>query len=168
MPDIFPPESLDVTTGPLPASRKIHVAGTHHPDIRVAMREIAVDPSANEPPLRVYDTSGPYTDPLHPTDIRRGLPALRAGWIDSRGDVEAYEGRDPKPASAAGSRPYWAPRSPRGTASKRAGTTISRFPAGTAGSCSPRAPTCSTWVASRPAPAPPGCRPRRSCAGCCR
>ncbi|WP_043340299.1 phosphomethylpyrimidine synthase ThiC [Belnapia moabensis] len=97
MPDIFPPETLEVTTGPLPASRKIHVAGTHHPDIRVAMREIALDPSANEPPLRVYDTSGPYTDPLHPTDIRRGLPPLRAGWIESRGDVEAYDGRDPKP-----------------------------------------------------------------------
>jgi phosphomethylpyrimidine synthase len=97
MPDIFPPETLEVTTGPLPASRKIHIAGTHHPDIRVAMREIALDPSAKEPPLRVYDTSGPYTDPLHPTDIRRGLPALRAGWIEARGDVEAYEGRDPKP-----------------------------------------------------------------------
>jgi phosphomethylpyrimidine synthase len=97
MPDIFPPESLEVTTGPLPASRKIHIAGAHHPGIRVAMREIALDPSAKEPPLRVYDTSGPYTDPLHPTDIRRGLPALRADWIEARGDVEAYEGRDPRP-----------------------------------------------------------------------
>ena len=97
MPDIFPTETLEVTTGPLPASRKIHIAGTHHPEIRVAMREIALDPSANEPPLRVYDTSGPYTDPLHPTDIRRGLPGLRAGWIEARGDVEAYAGRDPKP-----------------------------------------------------------------------
>ena len=97
MPDIFPPESLEVTTGPLPASRKVHIAGAHHPDIRVAMREIALDPSAKEPPLRVYDTSGPYTDPLHPTDIRRGLPALRAGWIEARGDVEAYAGRDPRP-----------------------------------------------------------------------
>ncbi|MBL6077739.1 phosphomethylpyrimidine synthase ThiC [Belnapia sp. T18] len=97
MPDIFPTETLEVTTGPLPASRKIHIAGTHHPDIRVAMREIALDPSANEPPLRVYDTSGPYTDTTYQADIRRGLPALRAGWIEARGDVEAYPGRDPKP-----------------------------------------------------------------------
>ncbi|MBL6457263.1 phosphomethylpyrimidine synthase ThiC [Belnapia sp. T6] len=97
MPDIFPPETLEVTTGPLPASRKIHIAGIQHPEIRVAMREIAVDPSANEPPLRVYDTSGPYTDPDYFADIRRGLPAHRAPWIEARGDVEAYEGREPKP-----------------------------------------------------------------------
>ncbi|SDB61990.1 phosphomethylpyrimidine synthase ThiC [Belnapia rosea] len=97
MPDIFPTESLEVTTGPLPASRKIHIAGTHHPGIRVAMREIALDPSAKEPPLRVYDTSGPYTDATYQADIRRGLPGLRAAWIEARGDVEAYAGRDPKP-----------------------------------------------------------------------
>ncbi len=97
MPDIFPTESLEVTTGPLPASRKIHIAGTHHPGIRVAMREIALDPSAKEPPLRVYDTSGPYTDDAYQADIRRGLPGLRAAWIEARGDVEAYAGRDPKP-----------------------------------------------------------------------
>ena len=80
MPDIFPTEALDVTTGPLPASRKVHIAGTHHPDIRVAMREIDLDPSANEPPLRVYDPSGPYTDAGYVADIRRGLPALRQDW----------------------------------------------------------------------------------------
>jgi phosphomethylpyrimidine synthase len=97
MPDIFPTEALDVTTGPLPASRKVHIAGTHHPDIRVAMREIDLDPSANEPPLRVYDPSGPYTDAGYVADIRRGLPALRQSWIEARGDVESYEGRDPKP-----------------------------------------------------------------------
>jgi phosphomethylpyrimidine synthase len=97
MPDIFPTEALDVTTGPLPASHKVHIAGTHHPDIRVAMREIDLDPSANEPPLRVYDPSGPYTDAGYVADIRRGLPALRQSWIEARGDVESYEGRDPKP-----------------------------------------------------------------------
>jgi phosphomethylpyrimidine synthase len=97
MPDIFPPETLEVTTGPLPASRKVHIAGTHHPDLRVAMREIDLAPSAKEPPLRVYDTSGPYTDPDYHADIRRGLPALRQGWIERRGDVEAYAGRAPKP-----------------------------------------------------------------------
>jgi phosphomethylpyrimidine synthase len=97
MPDIFPPETLEVTTGPLPASRKVHIAGTHHPDLRVAMREIELAPSAKEPPLRVYDTSGPYTDPDYHADIRRGLPALRQGWIERSGDVEAYAGRAPKP-----------------------------------------------------------------------
>jgi phosphomethylpyrimidine synthase len=97
MPDTLPPEILQVTTGPLPASRKVHVAGRLHPCLRVAMREIDVSPSAQEPPLRVYDPSGPYTDPEHRADIRRGLPALRQPWILGRGDVAAYAGRDPQP-----------------------------------------------------------------------
>ncbi|MCB4822666.1 phosphomethylpyrimidine synthase ThiC [Roseicella aerolata] len=95
MPDTLPPDLLQVTTGPLPASRKLHVPGVLHPDLRVAMREIAV--GGGEAPLRVYDPSGPYTDPAQPTDIRRGLPGLRRAWIEGRGDVEAYEGREPKP-----------------------------------------------------------------------
>jgi len=98
MPDTLPPEPLPVTTGPLPASRKVHVAGERHRDLRVAMREINLAAAAQEPPLRVYDTSGPYTDPDHHADIRRGLPPLRAGWIAARGDVVAYHGRDPQPA----------------------------------------------------------------------
>jgi phosphomethylpyrimidine synthase len=97
LPDHLPPETLAVTTGPLPASRKLHVPGVRHPCLRVAMREIELAPSAGEAPLRVYDTSGPYTDPGHLTDIRRGLPALRQGWIEARGDTEAYSGRDPQP-----------------------------------------------------------------------
>ncbi|MEM8878004.1 MAG: phosphomethylpyrimidine synthase ThiC [Pseudomonadota bacterium] len=88
----------NITTGPLPASRKIHVAGNLHPDIRVPMREITVHPSAGEPPLAVYDTSGPYTDPDTKTDITAGLGRLRQNWILARGDVENYEGR---PVSAA-------------------------------------------------------------------
>ena len=52
-----------ITTGELPASRKIYVNGTLHPDVRVPMREISVHPTAGEPPLPVYDSSGPYTDP---------------------------------------------------------------------------------------------------------
>ncbi len=95
MPDTLPPDLLQVTTGPLPASRKLHVPGVLHPDLRVAMREIAV--GGGEPPLRVYDPSGPYTDPAQPTDIHRGLPELRRAWIEGRGDVEAYHGRAPKP-----------------------------------------------------------------------
>ena len=54
-----------VTTGPLPASTKVHKPGTLHPHIRVPMREIAVHPTAGEPPVTVYDSSGPYTDPAH-------------------------------------------------------------------------------------------------------
>jgi phosphomethylpyrimidine synthase len=77
---------------PLPASRKIYVQGTLA-GIRVPMREIAQTdtPAAmgaeTNPPLAVYDTSGPYTDPAASIDIRHGLPGLRAPWIDARNDT---------------------------------------------------------------------------------
>ena len=87
----------NITTGGLPASRKIHVKGTLHPDLRVPMREISVHPTAGEPPLPVYDSSGPYTDPDVTTDIKQGLAPLRRAWILARGDVEKYEGRQIKP-----------------------------------------------------------------------
>ncbi len=90
-------QSFKVSTGALPASRKIYVPGERHPDLRVPMREIEVSPSANEPPVRVYDTSGPYTDPAVAIDIRAGLPPLRESWIRSRSDVEATSGRAVKP-----------------------------------------------------------------------
>ena len=61
--------SFSVTTGPLPGSRKVYRSGEIHPDLRVPMREIALHPSANEPPVTVYDTSGPYTDPEAAIDI---------------------------------------------------------------------------------------------------
>ncbi|HTP99386.1 MAG TPA: phosphomethylpyrimidine synthase ThiC, partial [Casimicrobiaceae bacterium] len=82
---------------PLPASRKIYVQGTR-PDVRVPMREIAqTDTPASfgaekNPPLAVYDCSGPYTDPDVRIDIRKGLPALRAGWIAERGDTIELDG----------------------------------------------------------------------------
>ncbi|MDB5414160.1 MAG: thiC [Rubritepida sp.] len=95
MPDHLPPQSPAVTTGPLPASLKLHIAGQIHPDIRVAMRQISV--SGGEPPLRVYDTSGPYTDIGYSTDIGRGLPAHRHDWIVARGDVEHIAGREQRP-----------------------------------------------------------------------
>ena len=97
MADINSKLDVPVTTGPLPGSRKIHVAGTLHPEIRVAMREVALDPSANEPPLRIYDSSGPYTDAAAQIDIAAGLPPLRRAWIEARGDVERYQGREVKP-----------------------------------------------------------------------
>jgi phosphomethylpyrimidine synthase len=90
-------EELRVTTGPFPASRKVHARGKVHPEISVAMREIDLDPSASEPPVRAYDTSGPYSDPTIQIDINRGLPELRKPWILARGDVEFYEGREVKP-----------------------------------------------------------------------
>lgn len=89
--------TLNVTTGALPASRKVYRPGTLHPQIRVPMREIELHPSADEPPLTVYDSSGPYTDPQAGIDIARGLPRLREGWIAARGDVEAYDGRIVRP-----------------------------------------------------------------------
>ncbi|QCI96886.1 phosphomethylpyrimidine synthase ThiC [Agrobacterium larrymoorei] len=89
--------SPTVTTGPLPASTKVYKPGVVHPHIRVPMREIAVHPTAGEPPVTVYDSSGPYTDPSHLLDIDGGLPRLRQQWVLERGDVERYEGRHVKP-----------------------------------------------------------------------
>jgi phosphomethylpyrimidine synthase len=97
MPDGNPNPNFTVSTGPLPASRKIHVPGKLHPDVKVAMREIELTPSANEPSVRVYDSSGAYTDPNATIDITRGLPGLRSAWIRGRGDVEEYDGRTVKP-----------------------------------------------------------------------
>jgi phosphomethylpyrimidine synthase len=81
-----------ITTGGLPASSKIHLRGELHGDIRVPMRQISLD---GEPPLNVYDSSGPYTDPalLPSLDIACGLPAMRTDWQHARGDVESYAGR---------------------------------------------------------------------------
>ena len=84
---------LHVVSESLPASRKIYRPGVLHPQLRVPMREIELHPSAAEPPLSVYDTSGPYTDPAVTIDIDQGLPRLRAPWIVARGDVESYPGR---------------------------------------------------------------------------
>ncbi|MCP4824135.1 MAG: phosphomethylpyrimidine synthase ThiC [Shimia sp.] len=86
-----------ITDGSLPASRKIYVDGKIHSDLRVPMREISVHPSADEPPLPVYDSSGPYTDSEVITDITQGLAPLRRKWIVARGDVESYVGRQTKP-----------------------------------------------------------------------
>ena len=70
-----------VTTGPLSGSRKIYSAPDGHADLRVPLREIAL---SGEEPFRVYDTSGPYTDPDAGIDVKRGLPPLRKPWIEAR------------------------------------------------------------------------------------
>ena len=83
----------EAAIAPLPNSRKIYVQGSR-PDVRVPMREVsqADTPTGfggeKNPPIFVYDCSGPYTDPSAKIDIRSGLPALRAGWIEERGDTE--------------------------------------------------------------------------------
>jgi phosphomethylpyrimidine synthase len=86
--------SPKITTGPLPASRKIYKPGQLHPEMLVPMREIELNPSAMEPPVVVYDSSGPYTDPNIDISIEKGVPRIREKWIEARGDVEVYEGRE--------------------------------------------------------------------------
>ncbi len=93
------PESLvpqSVTSGPLPGSRKVYVAPQAHPDIKVPFREIALDPSSGELPVRVYDPSGPYTEEAAQIDLSAGLPRLREPWLAARG-FEAYRGRALRP-----------------------------------------------------------------------
>ena len=85
-----------VTTGPLPASRKLYVESALAPDVRVPVREISLT-APQEPPVRVYDTSGPYTDPDHAVDLEKGLPRTRTQWVRERGGVEDYEGRTLRP-----------------------------------------------------------------------
>jgi len=88
--------ALTVTTGPLPGSKKIFVDGTL-PGVRVAMREVHLEPSSGEAPVPLYDPSGAYTDENAVINIRHGLAPIRQDWIEARGDVETYEGRAHKP-----------------------------------------------------------------------
>jgi len=97
MADINSHIEIGVTTGPIRGSRKVHVPAPGNPDVLVAMREIDLEPSSGEPPLRVYDTSGPYSDPAVQIDIQRGLLPLRRQWQLDRGDVEEYAARDVRP-----------------------------------------------------------------------
>jgi phosphomethylpyrimidine synthase len=85
-----------VTTGALPGSRKAYVAPEGHADMAVPFREIALHESSGEPPFRVYDTSGVYSDDSAEIDVDAGLPRIREPWVKARG-VEAYTGRDVKP-----------------------------------------------------------------------
>src|SRR5271169_833680 len=93
----------DAAVQPFPNSNKVFVEGSR-PDVRVPMREIAQSDTPasfgveKNPSLVVYDTSGPYTDPTASIDIRAGLPPLRAGWVEERGDTVALA----EPSSAYG------------------------------------------------------------------
>jgi phosphomethylpyrimidine synthase len=98
-----------VTKGPLPGSRKVYSLPEGHEDLAVPFREIALAEASGEPPalsseavgrenvFRVYDTSGPYSDPNAGIDVMRGLLPLRAAWIEARGGVETYQGRAVRP-----------------------------------------------------------------------
>jgi phosphomethylpyrimidine synthase len=76
-----------IPTGPRAGGRKVYVSGELFPDIRVPFREVAVHPSANEPPVTMYDSSGPYTDPDVTIDITKGLPHVKSSWQLDRGDI---------------------------------------------------------------------------------
>jgi len=91
------PVTNTIPTGERPGSRKVYAPGLLFPDIRVPFREVAVHPSANEPPVTIYDPSGPYTDPKVTIDINKGLARPRDAWVIARGDVEACDPRAVKP-----------------------------------------------------------------------
>ena len=95
MADLPAKTEIGVTTGPISGSKKVHVAAHSGSGIRVAMREIHLE--GGEAPIRVYDTSGPYTDPQALIDIKTGLNELRSPWIKARGDVEEVDQREIKP-----------------------------------------------------------------------
>jgi len=87
----------------LPNSRRVYING-NLPGVNVPFREVTQNPSRNfdgtlatNPPVRVYDTSGPWGDTSVHCNVREGLPQLRRDWIIGRGDVEEYEGREAKP-----------------------------------------------------------------------
>lgn len=93
------PNNEDLSFEPLPNSKKVYVSPENFPDLKVPFREISLSNSVasdgtehKNAPVRVYDTSGPYTDPAIKTDIEQGLPVIKTEWIMARGDVELLEG----------------------------------------------------------------------------
>ena len=86
----------EVTTGPIIGSRKVYSPAQGRPDILVPFREVTLHPTAKEPPLRLYDTSGPYTETSVRIDLETGLPKPRAAWIAAR-DFPGAVGRAVKP-----------------------------------------------------------------------
>jgi len=94
-------ETPKVTTGPLPGSRRVYTSPKAGPALKVPHREIDLHPTANEPPVRVYDTSGPYSDPDAKIDVETGLPRHRLAWYRDR-DLTEYEGRPLSPLDNGG------------------------------------------------------------------
>jgi phosphomethylpyrimidine synthase len=89
-------QPVSVTTGPIGRSRKLYASPTGFPEVRVPYREIVFEPSSGEPPLRIYDSSGPYGCAEFTPDLAAGLPAARP-WLAAREGVENYQGRTVKP-----------------------------------------------------------------------
>ena len=85
-----------ISTGPIPGSKKVYVNAGKDGALRVPFREVKLEDSANEPPVRLYDTSGPYTADDVTIDVTAGIERIRESWISARGDVEEYEGREIK------------------------------------------------------------------------
>jgi phosphomethylpyrimidine synthase len=90
-------EAPKVTTGPLPASRKVYSKPDAAPDLRVPLREVVLSEVSGEPPLPLYDTSGPYSDEAVKIDVAAGLAPMREAFVRERGGVEAYPGRSLRP-----------------------------------------------------------------------
>ncbi len=86
-----------VTTGPIQGSRRVYSNPAAAPHLNVPHREVELHPTALEPAVRVYDCSGPYTDPDQTIDVEAGLSRARDAWVVARGGVEQYEGRAPTP-----------------------------------------------------------------------
>src|SRR5579885_1942772 len=91
-----------VTCGPLPGSRKVYCRPAGRKDIAVPMREVALDPSSGDPPVRLYDSSGPYTLESATIDLAKGLPPIREAWLAARSGLEAYAGRTVRPEDNGG------------------------------------------------------------------
>ena len=96
--DRVPQGPSPITRTPFPASRKVYVGGSLHPSVQVPMREISQHATRTQqglvenPPVTVYDTSGPYTDPAVDIDVHAGLPRPCQPWIEARGDTEELAG----------------------------------------------------------------------------
>ncbi|HEX4196046.1 MAG TPA: phosphomethylpyrimidine synthase ThiC [Caulobacteraceae bacterium] len=104
------PIASTIPTGERPGSRKVYAPGVLFPCLRVPFREVAVHPSAGEPPVTLYDPSGPYTDPNATIDIDKGLPRPREAWVKARGDVEETQPRAVRPEDNGGAKgKYLAP-----------------------------------------------------------
>jgi phosphomethylpyrimidine synthase len=93
------PRSGTTITGPMPGSKKVYVSGSN--GIRVPMREILISGGPQRDSIRLYDTSGPYTDPDVRIDLRRGLTPLRLPWILARGEYDSVESHPPVAGSDA-------------------------------------------------------------------
>ena len=102
MNDISDAPKISVTTGAIPGSRKIYIPGGADGSLRVPMREVALHETAKEPPVKLYDTSGPYSDTSVNINIYEGLERLRTPWVLERGGVEEYEGRHVRPEDNGG------------------------------------------------------------------